>query len=35
VGSLLPGERNGEMTGRMFYIAVRGVEEIKLKDCFF
>ncbi len=33
--SLLHGERNGERTGRMFCIAVRGAEEIKLKECYF
>ena len=27
-----PGERNGERTGRMYYIAVKGVDEIKLKE---
>jgi hypothetical protein len=29
VVSLLPGERNGERTGIMSFIAVRGVDEIK------
>jgi hypothetical protein len=31
VASHLPGERNGERIGRMFYIAVRDAEEINLK----
>ena len=29
-----PGERNGERTGRMDDMAVKGVDEIKLKELF-
>ena len=35
MASLLHGERNGERTGRMFCIAVRGAEETKLQECYF
>jgi hypothetical protein len=34
VASLLPRERNGERTGRMFCIAVRDAEEINFKEYF-
>ena len=34
MASPLPGERNGERIGRMFYIAVRDAGEINLKQLY-